>query len=560
MINEAADAVTWEKPGVGTWDLDSSHCGPAPSPIQRALYEEAVDRGMSEGLALFGSPLRTMQMRFVNGKLYRRLVPIVGGESNMKPPPGPILWLVSRLHPAFRRQERTARESFETKRWRAELERWESEWKPALIEANLAFTRCDVGDFADDGLAGHLSELHRHLRDSTALHFRLHISDMGPLGMLLVHMEDCGLPRDDAFRALAEASPATRGPAVQLRRIADAVRHAGIDPASLSSLEEVTSASPEAAAELDDYLTWHGCRLTTGYELEDRTLIEMPDVVLLSIRGSGSVVEGASGHAGEVPDALAAIRALRAEVPPAHQSEFDDLVEDARLSYGLRDENGPITYEWPAGLLRRGLLEAGARLASGGQLADAGDVFELTFDEVTSGLRGDAVPDLAVIAERAAERRWWATLKAPVRLGPDTAPPDASLLPTYLGRFSRIVLTVVDALEADPGAEPLTGTGIGAERYTGTARVVHDASEAFATMEPGDIIVAPYTAPTYNAILAIAGGLVTEEGGLLCHAAVIARELGLPAVIGAVDAMERIPAGATIEIDPLAGRVRVVAR
>jgi pyruvate,water dikinase len=133
------------------------------------------------------------------------------------------------------------------------------------------------------------------------------------------------------------------------------------------------------------------------------------------------------------------------------------------------------------------------------------------------------------------------------------------MLPHFLGRFTRIVLTVVDALEADPKAAPLSGTGIGTERYTGTARVVHDASEALATMEPGDILVAPYTAPTYNAVLSMAGGLITEEGGLLCHAAVIARELSLPAVIGASDAMARIPPGATVEIDPVAGQVRVLS-
>jgi pyruvate,water dikinase len=99
--------------------------------------------------------------------------------------------------------------------------------------------------------------------------------------------------------------------------------------------------------------------------------------------------------------------------------------------------------------------------------------------------------------------------------------------------------------------------GIGDERYVGTARVVHDAVEALAAMEPGDIVVAPYTAPTYNSVLAMAGAIVTEEGGPLCHAAVIARELGLPAVIGALGAMG-LPDGATIEVDPKAGLVRVV--
>jgi pyruvate,water dikinase len=86
---------------------------------------------------------------------------------------------------------------------------------------------------------------------------------------------------------------------------------------------------------------------------------------------------------------------------------------------------------------------------------------------------------------------------------------------------------------------------------------VHDAVEALAELEPGDVVVTPYTAPTYNSVLAMAGAIITEEGGLLCHAAVIARELGLPAVIGAQGAME-IPDGSTVEVDPKAGRVRVL--
>jgi phosphohistidine swiveling domain-containing protein len=117
---------------------------------------------------------------------------------------------------------------------------------------------------------------------------------------------------------------------------------------------------------------------------------------------------------------------------------------------------------------------------------------------------------------------------------------------------------VVGSLESDAGHGALQGMGIGSEPYTGTARVVRDPSAALGAMQPGDVIVAPYTAPTYNTVLAMAGAIVTEEGGLLCHAAVIARELDLPAVIGASGAMESIPDGATVEVDPRAGIVRVV--
>ena len=77
-------------------------------------------------------------------------------------------------------------------------------------------------------------------------------------------------------------------------------------------------------------------------------------------------------------------------------------------------------------------------------------------------------------------------------------------------------------------------------------------------MEPGDVLVVRFTTPAYNTILALAGALVTADGSLLCHAAVMARELGIPAVIGAPGALRDIPEGAEVEVDPVAGLVRVV--
>jgi pyruvate,water dikinase len=522
--------------------------------VQREIYERCIPKGMGEGLDLFGSPLKTMVMHWVNGKFYRRLVPQVGADSDRRPPPPAVLWLASRLHPTFREQERRARESFAVKRWREELRRWEEEWKPALIAANLADGALDLATLDDAGLADHLDDVYRRLLDSGALHFRLHVSDMGPLGDLMVHLEDWGLDRESCFKALVAASPATREPARQLAAVAEAVRAAGTDPASLTSIDQVR-AIPAAAEALDEYLLHHGWRLTIGYDLEDRSLIELPDVLVASIRGAatGTATGAAADHDAT---AEAAVAELRGQIPEAERATFDEIVEDARLSYGLRDENGPLTYEWPAGLLRRALLESGARLQTAGHLKEPEEVFELTVAEVASFLRHATGPDRGEIDRRAEERRWWATLDPPARLGPEEPPPPVSVLPPNLARMTRIILTVVDTLESKHTDE-LRGMGIGQAPYTGTARVVHDAVEALASMEPGDIVVAPYTAPTYNSVLAMAGAIVTEEGGPLCHAAVIARELGLPAVIGATGAMA-LPDGAQIEVDPVAGAVRVM--
>ena len=546
--------MRWDKPGPGTWLNDASHCGPAPGPIVRDLMSKTIERGMAEGFGMFGAPLAGMELRWVNGKMFRRLVPIVGASSDRPPPPGPILWLASRIHPAFRKQERRAAESFAVKRWRAELARWEGEWKPALIARNTELTDVRLADLDDEGVAAHLEEVHAHVLETGQLHHRLHTSDMGPLGMLMVALRDWGLAADQTFEALVAASPATRAPAAALRVLAQELTSAGVDPATVQDLDEVRSASPRAAELLDGYLRDHGWRLTTGYDLEDSCLIELPDVVVTSIRAA------ARGDAVDDPEARAgkALASLRSSIPEEHLAEFDELVEDARLSYGLRDENGPLTYEWPAGLLRRALLEAGARLAADGRLPEARDVFELELPEVAALLRRAPGPDAGEITRRREERARWAALRPPERLGPEEGDPPFQLFPPNLARITDVVLTVVASMEASKSSPPLAGTGVGTGTYRGTARVVHDVNEALGNLEPGDVLVARYTAPTYNAVIAIAGALVVEEGGLLCHAAVIARELGIPAVVGTRDAMERIPDGATVEVDPARGTVALV--
>jgi pyruvate,water dikinase len=124
----------------------------------------------------------------------------------------------------------------------------------------------------------------------------------------------------------------------------------------------------------------------------------------------------------------------------------------------------------------------------------------------------------------------------------------------------KIVTTAVELLEPEAGRETgaLEGLGIGSESYTGTACVVDNAVDAIDRLQPGDVLVTPFTAPSFNAILPMAGALVVQEGGLLCHAAVMARELELSAIIGCVDALTSIRDGDQVEVDPVAGRVRLV--
>ncbi|MEM9653085.1 MAG: PEP-utilizing enzyme, partial [Actinomycetota bacterium] len=120
-------------------------------------------------------------------------------------------------------------------------------------------------------------------------------------------------------------------------------------------------------------------------------------------------------------------------------------------------------------------------------------------------------------------------------------------------------LTVLDLIETQDRTSSLEGIGIGTEAMVGRARVVTDELDALARMEPGDVLIAPFTVPTYNAVLAIAGAVVVENGGLLCHAAVIAREYGIPGLVGVSGVTGDITDGALVRVDPTAGTITEVS-
>jgi pyruvate,water dikinase len=94
--------------------------------------------------------------------------------------------------------------------------------------------------------------------------------------------------------------------------------------------------------------------------------------------------------------------------------------------------------------------------------------------------------------------------------------------------------------------------------YEGTARVIR-ATEEFGRIERGDVLVTNSTTTAFNIVLPLLGAIVTDRGGLLSHAAIVAREYGLPAVVGCTDATSVLPDGVRVTVDGTAGEVEVVA-
>ncbi len=551
-MTDADTIVKFEPPGPGTWEHDLSHCPPAATPLFQRVASTTMTTTYRAVFERWGAPLDTMEVCFVEGKMYRRLVPLVGADRSGPPPPNAVLWLATRLHPAFRRRERLARKTLSERPYIDVVAGWYAGERAAWVDRNLALQAIDPATLDDAALARHVEVLDDHLVQGWERHHELHGSDLGPIGDLLAHGRQWGLNPVAVMELLRGASPATLEGQQHGRRMADALAAAGVEPTTVTSIAEIR-AVPDASAALDDYLEQFGWRVVTSYDIEGLTIGELPSATCALVRACAT--EGAVSTSADP----AAVRAL---VPESDRAMFDELLDDARRAYGMRDDNGPLTAEWPMGLLRRAFLEAGGRLAASGRLHEADHVFELDSAEVATTLRGASSRSADEAARRAEHRRRQAATAPPPVLGPPLPPPDTSAFPPAIRRVMNIIIAAVSNLEVDPAtaSQDLRGLGIGAGVHRGVARVATDPDRVLDVMEPGDVLVAPWTAPTYNAVLAIAGAVVVQEGGLLCHAAVMARELEIPAVIGCRGAMTLVGDGDLIDVDADTGEVRVVQR
>lgn len=242
-------------------------------------------------------------------------------------------------------------------------------------------------------------------------------------------------------------------------------------------------------------------------------------------------------------DALADGVRTRLADRPDELARFEHLLERSRAIGPITETHNYWIDRGSQSHLRRLVMRYGARLAREGVIDRPDDVFYLTRGEVPGLLRTGEDRRAAVAERRALHERQRAT------------PP-----PRYVGKApdaqkprDRFDGERVDSDEAGV----LKGTGASAGVVRGPARVVLTSAE-FDRILPGDVIVCPSSNPSWVPVFTIAAGLVTNTGGVLSHAAVVAREFGLPAVVGVQGATTSIPDGRTIEIDGTAGTVTLL--
>jgi pyruvate,water dikinase len=249
-------------------------------------------------------------------------------------------------------------------------------------------------------------------------------------------------------------------------------------------------------------------------------------------------------------------RAAEAEARAALQSEperlkqFERLLDTAQYFAEMREKVvASLTLGWP--LMRSALLRLGRHLRGRGLISADEDVFFLTRDELldTSSDNERTTSWAATVTERRARWRRQRRLVPPLVLG--ELPP----------RVAKAFIPLGDAVRSRQvdGEHGLRGLPASPGRATGRVCIIRG-PEDFERLQPGDVLVAPATAPAWTALFGRCVAVVTDTGSVLAHASLVAREFGIPAVVGTGDATTRLSDGQVVTVDGSAGIVEVPAK
>ena len=553
-------------PGPGAWELETSHY---TRPMSRFAQQPVIDGfgvGFAASTARYGVMLDRMEPRFVNDFAFIQARPFGAPPGAKGPPPKIIFQLLTRLLPKMRARIRTSREAFEKKQWRLDLTNWDENVRPASDKRHRELQAIAPASLSDDALLDHLKVCRDQVRDMVTQHHTFTISCCLPIGDFLAQVSAwTGKPPGEILQVLRGSSQISNGIATaELEALASAIRADASAMALLASrddasaiLEGLRVRDGSVGEAMRAYLDVVSFR-SLGYDVSVKYAIELPGILVGALRvavdGPRPADEGAKAR----------VEKLRGDVPEEHRPAFDALLTEARFINRLRDERGHCSDSWAIGLARRALLELGQRLVKSGAIDDAELAVDASYDELCALFRGKGGPPLAELKRRA---HWRASRSVndadlPQWLGaPPSGPPPIEWFPEDARRTARAMGAFLSSLFDAPASQrtkvSVTGLPVSPGTYEGTARLV-ETEDDFGRIQRGDVLVTRSTSPYFNVVLPLLGAIVTDRGGQLSHAAIVAREYGIPGVVGTREATKLVKDGARVRVDGTSGLVTVI--
>jgi pyruvate,water dikinase len=550
-IPQPSDFRVYFEPGEDRllWDRDRTHFPGQLTALEGEFVAHFVGHGMAHAFRRYAVPLQGVEVRALNGYIYSAFVPLEGtpeeiaahaarGETAMNE-------AVSRLETA-----------------------WEHEWLPEILEHLTAMERTDPTTVPSTvGLVDVLESFWEHMERLWELHFEIVFPAYVAVSEFeLLYRDLFGGEAFDAYRLLHGTPTRTFEVGCDLWRLSRVARRspevaAILETEAAAAVPEALEAIPEGRSvltEIDRHLAAFGHR-TAAWGLSTPSFIEDPTPLIKMLKDYAGQPDSASPahelerQANERDAAVAEARERLQGYPAPIVARFEAQLEAAQMGLLLTEDHGFYIDAWALSLVRELLSEMGTRLVAEGVIDDREDVLMLTYDDLrVAALDLPGTDPRTLVEDRRAQLAVHAGVTPPGILGTVPAGP---LPPSPLTRMA-MRFSGVQSGSDEPGV--VRGTAGSGGRATGVARIVRSLAEATA-LAPGEILVAETTAPPWTPLFAIAGAVVTDTGGSLSHSAVVAREYGIPAVVGAGAATTAIRDGDVVEVDGDAGTVRVVS-
>jgi rifampicin phosphotransferase len=447
---------------------------------------------------------------------------------------------------------------------------WEEDWKPAVIAQNIPLKTADWSGLSDAELVAKLDELTQLMRDQWWIHGHINF-------VLLSSSAFCDLydkviqPAEptESYRTLqgfhTRSVDAARGLwALSRTALANPTLQdlfgTKQGPALLAALDE-SEEGRDFRRQLDEFLFEFGWRSDAVYDLADVPWREDPSIPLLSIKAMLELDESDDPEVQYQHNVatrerlLASLRDKLADDPDT-MAKFDELYEAARYSFPLTEDHAFYIDQLYISVFRRFVLAIGDRLVAKGVFDAAADVHFLYRDEVVDALtNGGDRRD--VVAERRASFERACAVSPPTELG--TMPPPPEVPDPFMDALVYRLLGIVPPEEnTDPNVLKAVAGSPGV--YTGKARVCRSLAQAIDELDEGEVMVCEMTLPPWVPAFSVAGAVVADVGGILSHSAIVAREYGLPAVVGTNIGTTVIKDGQTITVDGNKGVVYLDGR
>jgi len=529
------------------WIRDRMHFPHTVSPALD-LFFEAHNAGFVHAFALYEMPLEGLVLRRINGYAYNAVVP-------------------RRLpHDEMMAMGKRAQQNLGTAMMRS-AEHWNDDLLPEVKEHLRFWQEADPAAASLDALIEHAHETRRRWRRLWEIHFELMVPSLLAGSLFQETYADLfGAEHAfDAFTLLQGFGNKTTEINVALWRLArsagDDVRTVVLDsdPETVAYALRGSESGRRFLQAFDAYLQAYGRRSET-WELQYPSWLEDPTPVWRMLREHltqpDADPEAELARLAERREtALAEARAALAGYPRPVVEHFEAMLRAAQDAAVLSEDHGFYIDFEGAYHVRQVLLELGRRLAAAGALERADDVMMLTLDEVLASLNDSPALDRrALVDERQRELAVFGAVEEPEMVGSrQPGPPPEDPVGRAIGRFFGT------PPQPSADADVLKGHAGSPGVVRGVARVARTLSEA-QNVRRGEILVSPMTAPSWTPLFGTVAGVVTDTGGVLSHSAVVAREYGIPAVVGTLRGTAVVRDGQLIEIDGSAGTVRLVDR